>query len=232
MDSNRIENRRLRIFCGFLCLALCCMAGFSGAAQAETDCLCKRADPVVVPGPTPKPMPMREGGMPAMSLSFWGMPAEDWMRDFFRYCQVLDIPVAREEFEFITEFGDDEIPGVLFSRYRIVAGGAEVFLQMVDGETVDEWVVCLDGDAMPTKQVQETLLYYFPLVLQACVYASEESVTASEAEEITRQLHPDIRSLALLGEEWNRTIRPHRAHYCLRNEPQHESLFAYGTWER
>lgn len=226
----RMRFRCFQVLCGLLCLTLCFASGFSREANAETECLCKRADPIVIPGPTPKPMPMCEGGMPAMSTNFHGMPAEDWIGDFFRYCKANGIPLAGEEFQCIVEFEDEEIPGVTFSRNRLVAGGAEVFIQIVDKETINDWCVLFDNGAATTEQTLETLLYYFPLLVQACVYASEETVTMSEVEEIVNQLHPDIRNLFLSGESMERKIRPHQTFYGLRYHANTEYLTAYGDW--
>lgn len=227
------ERGLIKLFCGALCMALCLVAVVPPGASTETEkvCLCKRAEPLVAPGPTPKPIPMHAGGMPAMSLGVRGMPAEGWLEDFFRYCEAYEIPVADTEFQLITEFDDAEFPGVLFSRYRLMVGGAEVFLQMADRETVVCWVVYFDDEAMTTVQVRETLLFYYPLVMQACVYASEETVTASEVEEIVNILHPDIRSMVMLREAVSKNIRPSRAYYYLSYEPDNEFLCSIGEWQ-
>lgn len=222
--------------CGILCLIIC-ISGCLTASQAETGCLCKRADPVTVPGPTPKPMPLREGGVPAMSLYLRGVPAKEWTEDFFRYLYAHDIPVSEQEFEFITEFENQEAHGVVFSRHRLVAGGAEIFIQLVDYEIINEWVVIFENEAATTEQLRETLLYYFPLVMEACIYASEETITIVETQSIVKMLHPDIRSMVLLGEDTKTQIRPNRTYYTLHNESsssfssKYEYLRGYGSWE-
>ena len=227
-----------RFLCAILCGMICMGAGMAvSSAEAEclckqAECLCKQAEPVVVPGPTPKPMPLQVGGVPAMSLSLYGMPAKEWVEDFYRYLAVHKVPVSSEEFELITKFEDESLPGVLFSRYRMWAGGCEVFIQTVDNETINDWVVFFNDEAATTKQMRETLLYYFPLVMQAGVYASEETITLAETQRIVEMLHPDIRSMVLLEEAIDKQIRPNRTYYTLRNEPQYEHMVGFGCWEK
>jgi len=79
--------------------------------------------------------------------------------------------------------------------YRVMAGGSEVFLQVADEKDALEFVARLRYKVMATDELAETLTYYFPQVLRACVYASEGGVDDADIDEILGALCPDISAL-------------------------------------
>jgi len=131
---------------------------------------------------------------------------------FLYYAAEQGIPVEEGGFACVTEWfmreNDDtagdasvldefsaEEPGNVGRMYRVMAGGAEVFLQVADDTTAVQFVVLLDYGLSMTDAITDALCYYFPLVTRACIYASEVDVTETKIEQIQKELFPDITRL-------------------------------------
>ena len=146
-----------------------------------------------VPGPTPPPGEVADGGVPAYTLSLAGVDASEWKEAFLSYAEEHAIPVEEGGFALVGEWPREGLDVVDY-MYRVMAGGAEVFVQVaqeINEKTVVQFVIYLDYDAMTTDALADTLAYYYPLVMRACIFASELGAT-EEAENIQRKLCPDI----------------------------------------
>lgn len=159
------------------------------------------------PGPTPKPEPVAEGGVPAYSTALEGVDAAEWKESFLKYAKDHQIPVedggfavagewARADMYADDKSGISEAELKMVDRmYRVMAGGVEVFLQVTDDKTALKFVTYLYYDSLSTEDLTETLSYYYPLVLRACIYAGEPDATEERAEALQKKLCPDIRWL-------------------------------------
>ncbi|MDL2317613.1 hypothetical protein LJC74_00775 [Eubacteriales bacterium OttesenSCG-928-A19] len=129
------------------------------------------------PMPTPEPWIMMEWGIPVFHRYTEGISLRGWMDDFTAYCGDYGIPLESDEFLHIHEFTEDsgigDYVGRSFGVYRILAGGAELFLYSVNGDTAISFYVMLDQTGMRRHAMRDALIAYFPQVMRACIYATE-----------------------------------------------------------
>jgi len=159
------------------------------------------------PKPTPPPTTVAEGGVPVHTQALKGMDAAKWKEAFLSCAEELGVPVEEGGFVCVTEwprreayeegaflFDEQDAAGLdsVDRMHRVMAGGAEVFVQEVDDTTAVQFVVLLDYDLLMPDVLADALCYYFPLVMRACIYASEPGATKDEVERIQEELCPDL----------------------------------------
>ncbi|MCL1795282.1 MAG: leucine-rich repeat domain-containing protein [Clostridia bacterium] len=163
------------------------------------------------PKPTLPPTKVADGGVPFFRLNVLeGADAAKWKEVFFSYTEEHGVPVEEGGFACVTEWSrrdayeaeallmdEPDIKGLdsVDRMHRVMAGGAEVFLQEVDDTTAVQFTVLLDYDLSMPDIFADALRYYFPLVMRACIYASEPGATEDEVERIQKELCPDISRL-------------------------------------
>ena len=150
-------------FLMLLLLVLCAMPYVLGVADTEEVL------------PTPLPWVLEEGGIPVFERYTEGIDLQSWMENFTLYCERQNIPRESHNFLHVDEFIEKEgsAVGRSFGVYRLLVGGAELFLYSVDGDTAISFYVTLDDIGMRRYAMRDALLAYFPLVMRACIYASE-----------------------------------------------------------
>lgn len=146
----RVSPLLLGLLFGFMQMAGTALAGDPGS---------------YVPGPTPKPYPLLYCAEPAYTYGTQGMNGRIWTGRFLQYCEANGIPADTRGFE---QIGEHETYG---RQYRLMVGGAALYVQLRDDVLVS-FLLEMDDEAMTTRQMEETLLHYYPLVMRACVYAS------------------------------------------------------------
>ena len=203
------------------------------------------------PGPTPPPAKVAEGGVPIHTRALQGVDAAQWKEAFLAYAEKHAVPVEEGGFEYVTEWprreqyemdasfglpiGEEGLDSV-DRMHRVMAGGAEVFVQVVDETTAVQFVVLLDYDATTSAEYASSLAYYYPLVMRACIFASEPGATEAEAARIQEALCPDIPWLMQNGREVKKAVAGNAALYFFGTNDFAPyggySIVTIGIWER
>lgn len=207
---NRVKVRMLMALLS--ALVVC-----SGAAQASE------------PAPTPVPRPVMFGGVPAYMENGRGLPAETWIASFLSNLSAYGIPVSATEFEHLSHNLEN---GYTSCMYRLEAGGAEVFLQVIDEETVIHVIVYLDGERMETPALAEAMARYYPSILRACIAACEVDAKGGEATKILAALHLDVEAMVRSWQMTDITIRPIRTVYHLTCSQRAKTASFSCRWSR
>lgn len=179
-----------------------------------------------VPAPTPKPLPQLDCDVPAYEDITKGVDARTWATRFLLYCQKNDIPVEERGFKRIGEYPP------YGERYRLMAGGAELDIQVRDNILVN-FGLDLDCEAMTTQHMEETLLFYFPQVMRACVYASTESGMAAQENAVVDALCAELETAYGLRAKIRNQIQWQGVTYSLSATPMRfwHTVYFDGTWE-
>ncbi len=170
-----------------------------------------------VPGPTPAPFPATEGGVPAVTFSREGRDFGPWQTAFLAYAAVNRLPVGADGFEVVwelpwSELYEDSAPEGTVRMLRVMAGGAEVFVQVSDGVVVQA-VAFLYEDWLGPEETRETLLHYFPILMRALIRASEPNLPEAEVAATQARLCPDMGWLSRFSIHAETGFQPLATHF-------------------
>ena len=197
------------------------------------------AKAILAPPATPEPEPFDIWTLPAYELHKQGISFKRWNELFAEEVARLNIPISEDGFQMVDDDTYTEHKGRFiekdyhYTTYWVMIGGVSVFIRAFEDETITDVYLDVDHHKPIDEDVLNIQLYYFPMIMRACIYASEEGqVTEAEIDLVMDKLCGNVSDAVRNGiiKSSNFLLKwPQYGFYC-ENEHWGQLIAFYASW--